>query len=126
MITATTGKAPVAPPQFDPPQTGRAATVGQGQAGADPAAGGGRGRGGAGAGPRPISDIQQIGKQGGLTALHYAARDGFVDAAMLLLDSGMDVNVPTAGDRSTPLLVPSSTATTTWPWRSSSAAPIRT
>src|SRR5688572_18449454 len=83
MITATTGKAPVAPPQFDPPQTGRAATVGQGQAGADPAAGGGRGRGGAGAGPRPISDIQQIGKQGGLTALHYAARDGFVDAAML-------------------------------------------
>ena len=34
LITAATGKAPVAPPQFNPPQTGRAATVGQ-----DPAAG---------------------------------------------------------------------------------------
>jgi ankyrin repeat protein len=103
-ITATTGKAPVAPPQFDPPQTGRAATAGpDGQAAPAAAAGGGRGRGAAG--PRPISDIQQIGKQGGLTALHYAARDGFVDAAMLLLDSGLDVNLPTAGDRSTPLLV---------------------
>jgi ankyrin repeat protein len=102
VITATTGKAPTAPAQFDPPQTGRAATVGgTGQAAPDPAAGRGRGA----AGPRPASDIQQIGKQGGLTALHYVARDGFVDAAMMLLDSGMDVNVPTAGDRSTPLLV---------------------
>ena len=109
LITATTGKAPVAPPQFDPPQTGRAASASP----QDPAAGaagagvgGGRGgRGGAGAGPRPISDIQQIGKQGGLTALHYVARDGFVDAAMMLLDSGMDVNLPTSGDRSTALLI---------------------
>ncbi|HUR19261.1 MAG TPA: ankyrin repeat domain-containing protein [Vicinamibacterales bacterium] len=105
LILATTGKAPAAPPGFDPPQTGRAATVGPaGQAAPDPAAGA-RGRGGAGTGPRPASDIQQIGKQGGLTALHYAARDGFVDAAMMLLDSGLDVNLPTAGDRSTPLLV---------------------
>ena len=106
MITATTGKAPVAPPAFDPPQTGRGASVGQ-----DPAAtatagvGRGGGRGGAPAGPRPLSDIQTIGKQGGMTALHYVARDGYMDAAMMLLDSGMDVNIPTAGDRSTPLLV---------------------
>jgi uncharacterized protein len=109
LITATTGKAPVAPPQFDPPQTGRAASTGQDPAAAAAGAGvgGGRGggRGGAAAGPRPISDIQQIGKQGGLTALHYVARDGYMDAAMMLIDSGMDVNVPTAGDRSTPLLV---------------------
>jgi ankyrin repeat protein len=111
MITATTGKAPVAPPQFDPPQTGRAASVSPGGQTPDPAAGAagpagqGRGRGGVPGGPRPISDIQQIGKQGGFTALHYAARDGFSDAAMLLLDSGLDVNLPTAGDRSTPLLV---------------------
>jgi ankyrin repeat protein len=107
VITATTGRAPVAPPGFDPPQTGRAATVGSGGQGTpDPAAGGRGGRGGApGNGPRALSDIQQIGKQGGLTALHYAARDGFVDAAMMLLDSGMDVNIATSGDRSTPLLV---------------------
>lgn len=102
MITATTGRTVVAPPQFDPPQTGRAATVGQGD---PPAPGAGRGRGGNPTGPRPASDIQQIGKQGGMTALHYVARDGFVDAAMMLLDSGMDVNIATAGDRSTPLLV---------------------
>ncbi|MEO6221974.1 MAG: ankyrin repeat domain-containing protein, partial [Vicinamibacterales bacterium] len=106
VITATTGKAPTAPPQFDPPQTGRGATVG-GQAAPDPAAAAGRGRGAAGNpnGPRALSDIQQIGRQGGLTALHYVAREGFVDAAMMLLDSGLDVNLPTAGDRSTPLLV---------------------
>ena len=106
MITATTGKAPVAPPAFDPPQTGRGATVGQDPA-AGAATGGGRGggRGGAATGPRPLSDIQTIGKQGGMTALHYVARDGYLDAAMMLLDSGMDVNIPTAGDRSTPLLV---------------------
>lgn len=107
LITATTGRAPVAPPQFDPPQTGRAATVGpDGQpAAAAPGAQGRGGRGGAPGGPRPISDIQQIGRQGGMTALHYAARDGHVDAAMLLIDSGVDVNLPTAGDRSTPMLV---------------------
>ncbi len=105
IITATTGKAPTAPPQFDPPQTGRAATVGTGgQTAPDPAATG-RGRGAAPTGPRAVSDIQQIGKQGGLTALHYVARDGFVDAAMMLLDAGLDVNLPTTGDRSTPLLV---------------------
>ena len=56
-------------------------------------------------GPRPPSDIDQIGKQGGFTALHYAARDGHVAVAGKLLDSGLDVNVPTAGDRSTPMVV---------------------
>jgi uncharacterized protein len=56
-------------------------------------------------GPRPPSDIEQIGKQGGFTALHYAARDGFAGVARALLDAGMDVNVPTMGDRSTPMVV---------------------
>ena len=51
------------------------------------------------------SDIEQIGRQGGFTALHYAARDGYADAAMLLLDAGMDINAPTEGDRSTPMVV---------------------
>ncbi len=106
VITATTGRTPVAPPQFDPPQTGRAATTGVGSQG-DPAPGPGRGgrAGGAAGGPRPASDIQQIGRQGGLSALHYAARDGFAAAATMLLDSGVDVNLPSAGDKSTPMLV---------------------
>jgi ankyrin repeat protein len=58
-----------------------------------------------GGGPRPPSDIETIGKQGGFTALHYAARDGSADAAMALLDAGLDVNVPTKGDGSSPLVV---------------------
>lgn len=65
---------------------------------------GGRGAGGA-AGPRPPSDIETIGKQGGMTALHYALRDGYADAVKVLLDAGMDVNTPTAGDHSSPLVV---------------------
>jgi ankyrin repeat protein len=58
-----------------------------------------------GGGPRPPSDIEQIGKQGGFTALHYAARDGFPAVALALLDAGVNINVPTDGDRSTPMLV---------------------
>jgi ankyrin repeat protein len=56
-------------------------------------------------GPRPPSDIEQIGRQGGFTALHYAARDGFAGVARALLDGGMDLDAPTAGDRSTPMIV---------------------
>ena len=63
-----------------------------------------RGRGGDPNAPRPLSDIQQIGRQGGFTALHYAARDGYADVAVALLDAGMDVNAPSA-DSSTPMLV---------------------
>lgn len=40
-----------------------------------------------------------------MTALHYAARDGFASAVTMLLESGMKVNTPTGGDLSTPLLV---------------------
>ena len=46
-----------------------------------------------------------MGRQGGFTALHYAARDGYADAAAALIAGGLDVNVRTAGDRSTPILV---------------------
>ena len=73
----------------------------------DPAAAGQRaGRaGGVPGGPRPANDLEQIGQQGGFTALHYAARDGYTDAAMALLEAGMNINAPTGGDRSTPMLV---------------------
>jgi ankyrin repeat protein len=67
--------------------------------------GGRGGRGGDPNAPRPLSAIQQIGRQGGFTALHYAARDGYADAATLLLDAGLDVNVRSGGDESTPMLV---------------------
>jgi ankyrin repeat protein len=69
----------------------------------EPGAGAPGGRGGGG--PRPPSDIDNIGKQGGFTALHYAARDGFADVARALLDAGLNVNLMTEGDRSTPMVV---------------------
>jgi ankyrin repeat protein len=68
----------------DPPQVGRA------------------GRGGSARGP---SDIQQIGRQGGFAAIHYAVRDGYPDAVKVLLEAGTDINLRTAGDRSSPMLV---------------------
>ena len=46
-----------------------------------------------------------IGTQGGLTALHFAARQGSAAAARALVDGGADVNRPSPGDRATPLLV---------------------
>jgi ankyrin repeat protein len=46
-----------------------------------------------------------IGTQGGLTALHFAARQGSATAARALVDGGADVNVLSPGDQATPLLV---------------------
>ena len=46
-----------------------------------------------------------IGTQGGLTALHFAARQGSAAAARALVDGGAGVNLPSPGDQATPLLV---------------------
>ena len=46
-----------------------------------------------------------IGTQGGLTALHFAARQGSAAAAKALVDAGANVNIPSPGDKATPLLV---------------------
>lgn len=54
---------------------------------------------------RRMSLAEQIGRQGGFTALHYAAREGHREAVQLLLEGGADVNQVTAGDHSSPLLV---------------------
>jgi len=56
-------------------------------------------------GPKVLSSIQQIGKQGGFTALHYAARDGNTESVRLLIQAGADVNQTSEGDQSSPLLV---------------------
>lgn len=111
-VTAATGRPVAEIPTNDPvatvgggqPQAGRgqAAAGGRGQAPGGARAGGG---GRAGGGARGPSDIENIGTQGGLTALHYAARDGFPGAVELLLAAGQPVNTPTDGDKSTPLLV---------------------
>ena len=86
-------------PDPPPPGTVNVGGVSNGRGNAAPAADG------RAAAPRPPSDIDQIGRQGGFTALHYAARDGFAAAAVALVDAGLDVNVRSAGDRSTPMTV---------------------
>lgn len=46
-----------------------------------------------------------VGSMGGLSALHHAARQGNVAAAMALLDGGAKINERSAGDSTTPLLM---------------------
>lgn len=48
---------------------------------------------------------EQVYAQGGMTPLHYAARQGFTDIALALLDAGVPVNQSKPGDRATPLLI---------------------
>jgi len=117
IVSATTGRRVDSSFDPDPPPPGTAPSNVQSPRGPDAAStaragnvgGGGPGdpnegrRGGGGT--RPPSDIEQIGRQGGFTALHYAARDGFTAAAVALVDAGLDVNVPSAGDHSTPMTV---------------------
>jgi ankyrin repeat protein len=42
---------------------------------------------------------------GGMTAMHYAAREGKIDALGSLLDGGADINFKSPADNSTPLLI---------------------
>jgi uncharacterized protein len=52
---------------------------------------------------RQFRFAELVSTQGGLTALHFATRQGHADAVNLLLESGADLNQPT-GDGTTPLL----------------------
>ena len=56
-------------------------------------------------GPTIMSGTEQIGTQGGFAALHFAAREGHIDAARLLVESGADIDQVTDGDQSSALLV---------------------
>ena len=57
--------------------------------------------------PRPITYGQLVGKQGGLTALHYAARDGHLETVRALVEGGAHVDYASDGDHTTPLLIAS-------------------
>ncbi|MEX2467383.1 MAG: ankyrin repeat domain-containing protein, partial [Gemmatimonadota bacterium] len=54
--------------------------------------------------PEPLGYADLVGKEGGLSSLHYAARDGYYEAAELLLSRGADVN-QVSGDGTSPLLM---------------------
>jgi ankyrin repeat protein len=46
-----------------------------------------------------------VGGMGGLTALHHAARQGNIEAAMAILDAGANINAVTTSDSTTALLM---------------------
>lgn len=53
--------------------------------------------------PEEINPAQNT--KGGLTALHHAVRQGYVETAAALIDGGANIDQGTAGDGSSPLLV---------------------
>ena len=55
--------------------------------------------------PRPLSYAQTVGGWGGLTPLLHAVRQGHTQAALALLAGGADIDQPSAGDGTTPLLM---------------------
>ena len=105
IFAATTGRAADNDNNIDGPspagQAGRGAQPGGNAGGGQPA--GGRQAGGGGV--RAPSDLENIGRQGGFNALHYAVRDGYVNAARLMLEAGVNPNLPTDGDKSTPIVL---------------------
>ena len=54
---------------------------------------------------RPFRYNELIGRQGGLTALLLAARQGATDTVLALLDGGADIDQVSPGDRTSPLLI---------------------
>jgi ankyrin repeat protein len=54
---------------------------------------------------RPYRYNELIGKQGGLTALLLAARQGARETALALVDGGADVNLSSEADATSPLLI---------------------
>ncbi len=55
--------------------------------------------------PRPLGYSDIVGRQGGMTALHYAVREGHFETVVALLAAGADINLRTEGDLSPPLVV---------------------
>ncbi|MFP5379596.1 MAG: ankyrin repeat domain-containing protein, partial [Vicinamibacteria bacterium] len=52
-----------------------------------------------------MQGVSSVGSKGGLTALLHAARQGYTDAVVALVDGGADVNKVSAGDGTSPLLM---------------------
>lgn len=59
----------------------------------------------AGGGEYSNSYTDLVYRQGGLTALHHAVREGEVETTMALLDGGADIDQRTAGDLTPPMVM---------------------
>ena len=55
--------------------------------------------------PEPLGFADLVGTHGGLTALLLAAREGYTDTALALLEGGADVNRVSDADGTSPLLI---------------------
>ena len=55
--------------------------------------------------PIPLNYAGLVGKHGGLSAIHLAAREGQTATVMALLDGGVDIDLPSAADGTTPMLM---------------------
>jgi uncharacterized protein len=55
--------------------------------------------------PEPLGYAELVGAQGGLAAIHLAAREGFADTVFALLDEGADIDQASESDHTTPLLI---------------------
>jgi len=55
--------------------------------------------------PKPPTYGELVGSWGGLAPLHHAVRQGHKDAVITLIERGADINQPTAGDNTSPLLL---------------------
>ena len=55
--------------------------------------------------PRPMSYPEMVGSWGGLTPLLHAVRQGHAEAALRLLEAGVDINQTSSGDQTPPLLM---------------------
>ena len=55
--------------------------------------------------PKPPTYGELVGSWGGFAPLHHAIRQGHTDAVLTLIERGADVNQPTAGDHTSPLLL---------------------
>jgi uncharacterized protein len=63
------------------------------------------GRGGRGGANSDDGTLPPIATKGGMTALLHAARQGYVDSVIALIEGGADINQLCAGDKTSPLLI---------------------
>ncbi len=55
--------------------------------------------------PIPLNYADLVGRHGGLSAIHLAAREGHTATVMALLDGGVGIDMPSAADGATPMLI---------------------